>query len=207
RFTLYQEIAVRLPPSEYTTDNYKFNMYSLKTLIIRYALYNERWDLAARLANEIIESGKYSLYPDYKNLFQYEGSSDNNEFIMHFDRESHSGGSNSFRDLGPHYRTGPGQSYVVPLKSLIDSYWTLQGRPIGDCPLHTKEEYELDPTLNRDPRYEASIMGHGDNFYGETIDIYDPNNPMYYQNQRASASGYWFRKFVDESDAFKTSGN
>lgn len=206
-FPLAEEIADRLPPDEYTTDKYMFNKYSLKALIMRYALYNERWDLAARLANEIIESGKYSLYPDYKNLFQYEGSSDNNEFIMHFDRESHSGGSNSFRDLGPHYRTGPGQSYVVPLKSLIDSYWTLQGRPIGDCPLHTKEEYELDPTLNRDPRYEASIMGHGDNFYGETIDIYDPNNPMYYQNQRASASGYWFRKFVDESDAFKTSGN
>src|SRR5690554_4759491 len=30
---------------------------------------------------------------------------------------------------------------------------------------------------------------------------------MYYQNLRASRTGYWFRKFVDESDAFKSGGN
>ncbi|HEU5148179.1 MAG TPA: RagB/SusD family nutrient uptake outer membrane protein, partial [Chryseosolibacter sp.] len=206
-FPMALEIAEQLPADEYTTDKFMFNKYSLKALTMRYALYNKRYELAAQLAKEIIESGKYSLYPNYFDLFQYEGTSDNNEFIMHFDRESHSGGTNSFRDLGPHYRTGRGESYVVPLKSLVDSYWTLQGRPIDQCPLHTKEEYELDPNLNRDPRYAASIMGHGDVFYGETIDIYNANNPMYYQNQRASASGYWFRKFVDESDAFKTAGN
>lgn len=85
----------------------------------------------------------------------------------------------------------------------MDSYWTLQGRPIEDCPLHTKEEYELNPNLNRDPRYEASIMGHGDVFYGEPIDIYNSNNPMFYENQRASKSGYWFKKFVSENDAFR----
>jgi hypothetical protein len=78
---------------------------------------------------------------------------------------------------------------------------------IDNCPLHTKEEYELDPNLNRDPRYEASIMGHGDIFYNEIIDIYNPNNPMFHENQRASKSGYWFRKFVSETDAFKSSGN
>ena len=30
---------------------------------------------------------------------------------------------------------------------------------------------------------------------------------MFYENQRASKSGYWFRKFVDETDAFRGSGN
>lgn len=206
-FPLAEEIASRLPAEEYTSDKYMFNRYSLKALTMRYALYNERYEMAARLAKEIMDSGNYQLYPNYGDLFQYEGTSSNNEFIMHFDRESHSGGTNSFRDLGPQYRTGNGQSYLVPLKSLVDSYWTKQGRPIDQCPLHTKEEYELDPTLNRDPRYEASIMGHGDVFYGEEIDIYDENGLMFHENQRASRSGYWFRKFVDEIDAFKGSGN
>ncbi|MBD8488112.1 RagB/SusD family nutrient uptake outer membrane protein [Echinicola sp. CAU 1574] len=206
-FPLGEEIANSLPEDEYTSNKYMFNKFSLKALIMRYALYNERYELAARLAKEIMDSENYSLHPVYRDLFQYEAASNNNEFIMHMDQESHSGSTTySFRDLGPHFRTGDGQSYVVPLKSLVDSYWTLQGRPIDDCPYYSQTEYELDPNLNRDPRYEASIMGHGDEFYGETIDIYNPNSPMFYENQRASGSGYWFRKFVSDNDAFR-SGN
>ena len=30
---------------------------------------------------------------------------------------------------------------------------------------------------------------------------------MYYQQLRGSKSGYWFKKFVDESDAFRSGGN
>jgi len=207
-FPMAEEIASRLPIDEYTSDKYMFNQNSLKALTMRYALYYGRYELAAKLATEIIASGKYELHPNYGDLFQYEGASSNNEFIMHFDMASHgNSATQSFRDLGPHYRTSNGESYVVPLKSLVDAYWTLQGRPIDECPLYTKKEYELNPTLNRDPRYSASIMGHGDNFYGETIDIYNQNSPMFFENQRASKSGYWFRKFVDETDAFRGSGN
>ncbi|MFO7823066.1 MAG: RagB/SusD family nutrient uptake outer membrane protein [Cyclobacterium sp.] len=207
-FPLADDIAARLPADEYTSDKYMFNRYSFKAMTMRFALYNERYELAARLAKEIMDSNKYELYPDYGDLFQYEGASTNNEVIVHFDRQSHGNrATNSFRDLGPHYRTGNGQSYLVPLKSLVDAYWTLQGRPIANCPLHTKEEYELNPNLNRDPRYEHSIMGQGDDFYGEPIDIYNSNNPMYFENQRASKSGYWFKKYVSEADAFRSGGN
>nr|MBI1229784.1 RagB/SusD family nutrient uptake outer membrane protein [Cytophagales bacterium] len=207
-FPLAEEIASRLPAEEYTSDKYMFNRYSFKALTMRYALYNQRYELAAQLAKEIIESGNYELHPNYVELFQYEGAASNNEFIVHFDRQSHGNrATNSFRDLAPHFRTGNGQSYVVPLKSLVDSYWTMQGRPIDACPIHTKAEYELDPTLNRDPRYSATILGHGDEFYGETIDIYNPNSPMFFENQRASKSGYWFQKYVSDADAFRSGGN
>lgn len=206
-FTESEVVASRLPENEYTTDKYMFNRYSLKSLVMRYALYNEKYDMAAKLAKEVIQSNKYTLHPVYGDLFQYKACSKNNEFIMHFNRESGGGTTYSFTDLGPHFRTGNGQSYVVPLKSLVDSYWTLQGRKIDACPLHTKAEYELNPNLNRDPRYSASIIGNGDNFCGEIIDIYNTNSPMYYENERASKSGYWFKKFVDEADAFKGSGN
>ncbi|MBR9777698.1 MAG: RagB/SusD family nutrient uptake outer membrane protein [Cytophagales bacterium] len=207
-FPLADDIASRLPADEYTSDKYMFNKYSFKALTMSYALYNGRYELAAQLAKEIMDSEKYELYSNYEELFQYEGASTNNEFIMHFDMQSHNNSAtNSFRDLGPHYRTGNGQSYVVPLKALVDSYWTLQGRSISNCPLHTEEEYLLDPNLNRDPRYESSIMGHGDTFYGEPIDIYNTNNPMFFENQRASKSGFWFKKFVSEADAFRSGGN
>lgn len=203
-FAISEDIASRLPSGEYTTDIYMFNRESFKTLVMRYALYNERWELAVRLAREVMDSDSYQLHHSYRDLFQYAGDKTNDEFIQHHNLEAV--GANvtySFRDLGPHFRTGNGQSYAVPLKSLVDSYWTLQGRRIDECPLHTKEEYELNPKLNRDPRYEASIMGHGDTFYGETIDVYTSGNPMYYQNLRASKSGYWWRKLVPEEDAFR----
>lgn len=206
-FNESEKIAAGLPDKEYTTDKYMFNRYSLKALVMRYALYNERYELAAKLAKEIMDSGLWELHPNYGALFQYTACSKNKEFIVHLNRESNSNAaSNSFQYLGPHFRTGNGQSYVVPLKSLIDSYWTKQGRKISECPLHTQKEYELNPTLNRDPRYSASIMGQGDTFYGEKINIYNENNPMYYQNERASKSGYWFRKFVADADAFKSGG-
>lgn len=207
-FPLAEQIADRLPENEYTSDAYMFNRYSFKALIMRYALYNGRYELAAKLAKEIMESGKYQLHNNYANLFNYKADKTNKEFIMKFDMESHgNSATNSFRDLAPQYRTGNGQSYVVPTKSLVDAYWTLQGRPIDQCPLHTKQEYELDPKLNRDPRYAASIFGHGDTFYGDKIDIYNTASLLYFENQRSSKSGYWFRKFVDETDAFKSGGN
>lgn len=207
-FPLAEEIANRLPENEYGSDAYMFNRYSFKALIMRYALYNGRFELAARIAKEIMDSGKYQLHPVYSDLFSYKGDKVNKEFIMKFDMESHANSAtNSFRDLAPQYRTGNGQSYLVPTKSLVDSYWTLQGRPIATCPLHTKSVYELNPKLNRDPRYAASIFGQGDIFHGDKIDVYNPSSPLYFENQRSSKSGYWFKKLVDETDAFKTGGN
>ena len=146
-FKLSEDISSRLPAEEYTTDKYMFNRNSMKALTMRYALYNERYELAAKLAKEIMDTKQYELHPKYGDLFQYQACSNNKEFIMWQSKESISGGTTySFRDLGPHFRTGAGESYLVPLKSLVDSYWTKQGRPIDKCPLHSKEEYELTPT-------------------------------------------------------------
>ena len=207
-FPLAEEIANRLPDKEYTSDAYMFNKYSFKAIIMRYALYNGRYELAAKLAKEIMDSGNYSLHPKYGDMFSYKADKTNKEYIVKFDMESHANSAtNSFRDLAPQYRTGNGQSYVVPTKALVDSYWTLQGRPIDACPLHTKEEYELNPKLNRDPRLASSVFGQGDTFYGDKIDIYNTGSLFYYENQRSSKSGYWFKKFVDETDAFKSGGN
>ncbi|MFD1772260.1 RagB/SusD family nutrient uptake outer membrane protein [Sphingobacterium suaedae] len=207
-FGMYEDIANRLPENEGTTNAYMFNRYSFKAMVMRYALYNGRYELAAKIAKEIMDSGKYQLHPVYGDMFGYKADKTNKEFIVKFDMESHDNSATlSFEHLGPHYRTGKGQSYMVPTKALVDAYWTLQGRPIDNCPLHTKAEYELDPHLNRDPRYKASIFGHGDTFQGEKINIYDANNPMYHENVRASRSGFWFKKFVDEADAFRSGGN
>ncbi len=207
-FPMAEEIASRLPELAPTTNAYMFNRNSFKGMVMRYALYNGRYEIAARLAKEIMESNVYQLHPIYADLFSYKADKTNKEFMISFDMESHANTATaSFEHLGPHFRTGKGQSYMVPTKSMVDTYWTLQGRKIDNCPLHTKQEYELNPRLNRDPRYAASIIGNGDKFGGEVINIYDVNSPMYYEKVRGSKSGYWFKKFVDEADAFRAGGN
>lgn len=207
-FPMAEQIANNLPPDAYTSDAYMLNRYSLKGIIMRYYLFFGRFEDAARLAKEIMDSNKFSLHPKYGDLFNYKADKNNREFIYTMDMASHgNSATNSFQHLGPQYRTGNGQSFVVPLKSLVDTYWTLQGEKIEDCELHTKEEYELNPKLNRDPRLAASIYMPGDMFQNEAINIYDPNSPMHYEKARASRSGYWYRKFVDEADAFRTGGN
>lgn len=208
-FPMAEEVANNLPDEIYNVNAYMFNRNSFKAIVMRYALYFERYELAARLAKEIMDSGDYELHPVYGDLFNYNADKNNKEVLLVMDIESHAGSTAtlSFQDLGPHYRTGRGQSYNVPTKSLVDTYWTLQGRSIDNCPIHSKQEYELDPKLNRDPRLAASIFGHGDIFQSEIIDVYDPTSTMFYQQVRGSKSGYWFKKFVDEADAFRTGGN
>jgi len=206
-FDSYPGIVDDLRKERYSSDKFRFNKDSFKALVMRYALFDERYELAATLAEEIMNNGDYELYPEYRDLFTYDGHISNDEFIIRMDADSYSGATHSFQHLGPHFRTGNGESQVVPTKALVDSYWTLQGDKIDDSPDFTKEEYELNPNLNRDPRYEASILGNGDTFGGDTIDIYDRESSFSYREERGSSSGYWYKKFVDESDAFKGDGS
>src|SRR5699024_10429795 len=144
-----------------------FHKWNFEALLMRYALYNERYDLAIKYAKDIIDSHLYELYPNYGDLFQHAGAHNNNEFILWQSRNSYDGDTWTYNHLGPPYRTSNGDSYLVPLKSLVDAYWTKEGYTIDNSPLHSKEEYEIDPSLDRDPRYKASIFGNGDEFYGE----------------------------------------
>lgn len=207
-FPLAEEIANRLPVETYTTNAYFFNQMSFKALIMRYALINGRYELAAKLAKEVMDSKKYQLHPKYGDMFSYAADKSNNEFIIRFNQESRGTGTTvTFTHFAPQSKTGPGQAHMVPIKSLVDAYWTKEGRPIDQCPLHTREEYELNPKLNRDPRFAQSIFMHGDTFNGEVINIYNPSSTMYFENARAGKSGYWFKKLVDQADAAKSSGN
>src|SRR5690625_2384043 len=135
------------------------------------------------------------MYPGHKSL---------NEFIIHQNLDAvGTNVSYAFRNIVPHHIPCAGQCYLVPLQRLVRSYWALLVSRIDVCPIDTKEEYELNTNLVWDPRLDASIFGHGDQFIDDVIDIYNPDSPFFHEQQRSSSSGYWFKKFVSELDAFR----
>lgn len=206
-FEAGQKIANQLPTKKYISDKYMFNRWSLEALLMRYALYNKRYKLAIDLAKSIMNSGKYKLYPDYKALFQYTGTHNNDEFILWIARDAYDGETYTFDHLGPPFRTSPGDSRLVPTKALVDMYWTKGGYTIENSPKYSKIKYELHPELYRDPRLDATIITPNEKFYGEPIKIYDSNSNLYYRREESSATGYWFRKWVSKQDVFASGGD
>src|SRR5690625_5054145 len=73
-----------LPISYSGADIGRATLGAAQALKARVALRNERWTEARDASLAVIESGVYSLYPDYEGLFQYEGQN-SNEII--FDRQ------------------------------------------------------------------------------------------------------------------------
>ena len=56
-----------LPPT--SSQIGRANKWAAKALLARVYLYNEMWEEAEKAAEAVIKSNKYSLFPDYRNLF------------------------------------------------------------------------------------------------------------------------------------------
>ena len=67
-----------LPPT--SSQIGRANKWAAKALLARVYLYNEMWEEAEKAAEAVIKSNKYSLFPDYRNLFSRDH--ENNIFIQ-----------------------------------------------------------------------------------------------------------------------------
>jgi hypothetical protein len=162
----------------------------------RAALYASRWQEAAQAAKAVIDLNVYSLHPNYRDLFTYKGEG-SAEVI--FDRQQIKGqyASNVFALHAPF--SAQGQSMVVPVRSLVDAYYMIDGLPISESPLFDPEN----PYESRDPRFDASLLRPGAMFNGK---IYD-STPTSKTRDRlgnsfnATPSGYNLLKYIDPADA------
>lgn len=93
---------------------------------------------------------------------------------------------NSLKSQGGWAGNGPMQNFVD------DFEMASTGLPISDGASGYDEQ---DPYTDRDPRFYATVYYHGSIHRGDTVDINLDAGPE--QNQ--SRTGYWIRKFIDES--------
>lgn len=157
-----------------------------------------KWQKAADAAKAVIDLNKYQLYPDYKEMFQ-EAHNFNSEMIWvrtfnhTVDRET----------IGIELRLYPngfnGFGQICPLQNLVENYETSNGKLPADDPTFDPQN----PYVNRDPRFYATISYDGAPFKDRTIETFLPGGKDSKEGPvtpfNASESGYYLRKYIDES--------
>ncbi|MDR0757317.1 MAG: RagB/SusD family nutrient uptake outer membrane protein [Tannerella sp.] len=208
--------AASLLPDEYTAsaDKYRATKGVANAYKARYALYFGMYDVAAQAAQAVMSSGKYALYPRYGDLFVTVGLWDENnkEVLFRLDFSSVIG---KYHSLPQNFQTRneTGWAIFVPSQQLVDSYDCIDGKNIAESPLFDKEH----PFENRDPRLKLSIVVPGERFgdyrleshvdsalcYQYSTGQMVQNKDCYIFTQYTSFTGYYHRKFNDESYSTK----
>jgi starch-binding outer membrane protein, SusD/RagB family len=170
-------------------------------------LFQEKWTESAQASKSIIDSGVYSLYPSYKDLFTYEGIG-NSEVILDIQvKQDVDEGEFYTQNYGPN--SVGGWSSSTPLQSLVDAYELIDGKTIKDSPLYDP----LNPYKNRDPRLSHSILYPGANwrggvynsipgatYSGQTIIAGDVLGDGTGGEWNKTATGYNWKKYMSDKD-------
>jgi hypothetical protein len=165
----------------------------------------QKWQAAADAAKAIIDLNQYDLHDDYKVLFTEAGGYNTNEVIwgrpqnIDVDLEV-----TVERLLFPNGWLGFAHSH--PLQNLVDDFEMANGMKIDE----PGSGYDpQNPYVNRDPRFYNTILYDGAPFKERTIETFTPggqDSPDGFESAwNASETGYYIRKFIDESQCGCTS--
>lgn len=200
-----------LPLSWSGNDKGRITKGAALALKSRIALYNEKWEIAAQAAKQIMDLKIYTLYPNYEQLFQYVGEGCS-EVIFDIPCVTGVNKSIEVRNAGNFLSRNSqgGGSNKVPTQQLVDSYECIDGKLISESPLYNPTK----PFENRDPRLKYTVAVPGDVWLGFQYETYKDSVMCWNYNvvpaQRipnldatnpyASYTGYCWRKMVDPLD-------
>lgn len=119
----------------------------------RFALCDGDWNMAVQSAEEVMDSGVYSLHPDYSDLFTADSSP---ELIFYFKGDlTLKKGIDFFSNVKNFViRKIGGFANRSPSLELLCSYTCTDGKPIDESELYNPK----DPFANRDPRLAMTIQ-------------------------------------------------
>lgn len=123
---------------------------------VRVLISEKRWSETAALAQQIMSSGKFSIYKDYASMFIKAGQRNNPEIMFssnYLTPQSHGGAS------------GINGEFTVQLflrNNLLDAYECTDGKSILESPLYDPK----DPFKNREPRFNATVRFPNENWAG-----------------------------------------
>lgn len=190
-----------LPESWIPQEKGRVTKYAALAFKSRAMLYAERWQAAYDAANEVIESGLFSLTDNYAN--SWKGS--NQESILEF----------KYSELGPNHTFD--KDYVplsdgyefgglgTPTQEMVESYEKADGTQMDWTPYYT-ENATRPPYEELEPRFRATVIYPGSTWKGNTMQ--NSVNGIYgtFMAYRAqpytyghTTTGYFLRKLMDET--------
>lgn len=141
------DVAINsLSNDPYSGHAVKGSALALKAKVM---MHNEKWQEAADLANQVIESGVFSLYSDYPNLFRAEGQANNPEIMF---SAQYLNPDRSAVSWGPDIVYGWWCS-LNPTQDFVDAFECTDGLPIDQSQLYDPDNYKA----NRDPRLDYTL--------------------------------------------------
>lgn len=203
-----REIGGLLPSTNSAENTGRVTKGTALALLSRTALFNEKWDVAASAAKELIDSKVYELHADYGQLFTYAGET-SKEIIW---ATQYNKSLLKTQGIPSQYlsRLLGGFSNKIPVQSLVDSYESIDGLNIDVSPLYDVNN----PFNNRDPRLTQTIVLPQTRLLGTVFEThpdslqtwdYSSGTPVRVANTDAinafaTFSGYLWRKYIDELD-------
>ena len=173
----------------------------------RTALYNNMYDIAAKAAKEVIDSGEYQIDDNFENLFKSATQSNSKEMMFFITYKEGYRTPGIVR--GCTSRMGGGYSSKIPVQATVDSYECIDGLPIDKSSLYDPQK----PFENRDPRLGYTIVLPGSEYMGfqfethkDSVECWNyktsPASRVANQdalNPYATFSGYIWRKYNEIS--------
>lgn len=179
-------------PGSYSGNNLgRATHGAAESLKARVALRNERWVIARDAAQSVINSGVYSLYPDYMGLFNYEGQ---NSSEVIFDRQYTADGDNY--DAFVHSASSLGGAASV--EPYHGTYLLFR---LDESEYNVEDFTDpMEPYENMDPRWYHSVYYTGSEITdGRIFDSHPERGSPDAANvtERATELGYNMKKYVD----------
>ena len=175
---------------------------------------NQKWQKAADAAAVFVNNADrgYSLYPDYRKLFNQPSGFGQSEYIFARNFTTTNGHQAPMNNLGRRYGAyGGWWASNGPSQNLVDDYDMVSGEPAftwsGNIQtVNPASGYDpAHPYWNRDPRFNASIIHDSTVYHGDLFEMWisgtDPTRfgyDSYKQSSDNPRGGYILKKFMPD---------
>lgn len=152
-----------------------------------------RWNLAADAARELINKNVFSLMPGFKDVFitQAMAAGTNTEKIFWRQNGNNTSVETANGPVG--YFSAGGAGITSPTQNLVDAFLTNEGKLITD----PASGYNPNaPYSNRDPRLEMSIFYNGKLWLNRPVETFDGGQDKPGGALQQTKTGYYMRKFM-----------
>ncbi|SDK00226.1 Starch-binding associating with outer membrane [Catalinimonas alkaloidigena] len=186
------ESAAALPASRPDSENGRLTSGAALAILGRLQMARQQWSEAAATYKQIIDSGVYTIDPNFKELF-WQTHELSTEIILSSQYQEDVYGHVMLQYLYP--EAWGGWHQFSPYNELAEAFLCTDGQPIETSPLYNPDA----PYENRDPRLDYTLMiSDRTTFKGQTF-VSRPDSDSPDRFNKYNWSGYCINKFMDGS--------